>query len=188
MKKRLQTQVQNKSDILYTPKSIAINMIDMCELRENEYVLDPSKGGGVFYDNYPEYVKKEWCEIAEGKNFFDCVNKFDWVIGNPPYSMWDKWLEHTMAITENFCYIFGFMNFTPTRIHKIQEKGFVLTKLHLVKVDWWMSQSIICVFQKKCNKEIIFSVEEKTVQCHCGRRCGRGRNGRSYNECVTLQY
>ena len=57
MKKRLQTQVQNKSDILYTPNSIAIKMIDMCELRENEYVLDPSKGGGVFYNNFPENVK-----------------------------------------------------------------------------------------------------------------------------------
>eukprot|EP00732_Lithocolla_globosa_P004261 Lithocolla_globosa_v1_NODE_3842_length_1558_cov_16.637326.p1 type:complete len:191 gc:universal NODE_3842_length_1558_cov_16.637326:121-693(+) len=175
------SQKKAKHDLIFTPPSVAQLMIDMCSLRDGQTVLDPCRGDGAFYNLFPSNVQKEWFEIAEEKDFFDCKEHFDWIVGNPPYSMWDKWLEHTMAITDNFCYLFSFLNFTPNRLKKIYGKGFGLTKLHIVKVDWWFSQSIIAVFEK--GKPSIVSVEHKTVQCECGKRCGRGRNGTSYNVC-----
>ena len=185
MKKCLKSQVRNKHDILYTPPQIAKLMIDMCDIRDNDVLLDPCRGGSVFYNNFPTYTYNNWCEIDEGVDFFKCYDKFDWVIGNPPYSLWNKWIEHTMNITDNFCYIFSYMNFTPTRVARIKERGFTLTKMHLLKVDWWMSQSIICVFQRgESNVNCEFTVSDKTFQCpDCNTRCGRGRCGKDYNVC-----
>eukprot|EP00732_Lithocolla_globosa_P001561 Lithocolla_globosa_v1_NODE_799_length_3265_cov_5.501246.p3 type:complete len:121 gc:universal NODE_799_length_3265_cov_5.501246:1649-2011(+) len=112
---------------------------------------------------------------------------FDWIIGNPPYSIWDKWIDKTIQLTNNFCYIFSFMNFTEKRIDRIQKAGFGLTKMHILKVDWWMSQSIIAVFER--GKPSIISVSPVTVRCECGKRCKRGREGQSMNYCsLTTHY
>ena len=44
-------------------------MIDMCNIQEGMKVLDPSKGGGIFYDNLPDKCIKDYCEITENKDF-----------------------------------------------------------------------------------------------------------------------
>ena len=175
---------KNAFDKIYTPKPVALKMIDMCDLKEGDTVLDPSYGGGVFYDNLPEYVNKEWCEIDKGKDFFEYDKKVDCIIGNPPYSIWSKWLEHTMKLTNKFCYIFGNLNFTDKRVRDIIDNGYGITKFHLIKIDWWFSPSYIVVFEK--NKPSIISVESKVVLCDiCNGRCKRGRNGNSHNDCTN---
>ncbi len=74
------------------------------------------------------------CEITENKDFFNSNEKYDFIIGNPPYSLCDKWLEHTMRITNKFCNILGCFNFTDARIRKILNNGFGITKIHLLKL------------------------------------------------------
>jgi type I restriction-modification system DNA methylase subunit len=127
----------NPNDIIHTPPSVAHIMIDMCQLKDGELVLDPSAGSNkIFYNAFQNYVRKDYCEITEGKDFFEYHNKVDCVIGNPPYSMWDKWLEHTMSITDKFCYIFGSLNFTPARLTKIINSGYGVTRIHMLNIDW----------------------------------------------------
>ena len=60
----------SSNDIIYTPKPVAELMIGLCEITSNMKVLDPSRGGGVFYDNLPDYCIKDYCEIEENKDFF----------------------------------------------------------------------------------------------------------------------
>ena len=171
-------------DAIYKPKSVALKMIDMCDLKEGDTVLDPSYGGGIFYDNLPEYVNKEWCEIDKGKDFFEYDKKVDCIIGNPPYSLWNKWLDHTIKLTDKFCYIFGNLNFTDKRIREIIDKGYGITKFHLLKIDWWFSPSYLVVFEK--NKPSIITIEPNRVFCEiCNKRCKRGLNGNSPNECTN---
>lgn len=173
----------NANDIIYTPLSVALKMIDMCDITENMLVLDPSKGAGVFYNNLPK-CNKDYCEIEEDKDFFLYNKKVDLIIGNPPYSLWDKWLEHTMKLTDKFCYILGCFNFTDKRLRDIINKGYGVTKFHLLKIDWWFSPSYLIVFEK--NKTSIITVENKTVMCYiCNKRCKRGRCGNSHNECTN---
>ena len=62
----------------------------MCNIQEGMKVLDPSKGGGIFYDNLPDKYIKDYCEITENKDFFNNYEKYDIIIGNPPYSLWDN--------------------------------------------------------------------------------------------------
>ncbi len=44
-------------------------MIKLCKTKKGSKVLDPSKGGWVFYDNLPTNCIKDYCEITEN-NFF----------------------------------------------------------------------------------------------------------------------
>ena len=175
----------NANDIIYTPKPVALIMIKLCKIKNGSKVLDPSKGGGVFYDNLPTNCIKDYCEITENKDFFDYNDNVDLIIGNPPYSLWDKWIEHTMKITNKFCYILGCFNFTDARVRKILNNGFGITKIHLLKIDWWYSPSYIVIFEK--DKKSIISVEPKVILCDiCNGRCKRGRAGNHSNTCTNL--
>ena len=46
-------------------------------------VLEPCKGEGAFLQYLPE--NSDWCEIAEGRNYYDYNEKVDWIVTNPPY-------------------------------------------------------------------------------------------------------
>eukprot|EP00732_Lithocolla_globosa_P000134 Lithocolla_globosa_v1_NODE_25_length_9285_cov_133.641170.p6 type:complete len:160 gc:universal NODE_25_length_9285_cov_133.641170:4605-4126(-) len=155
LSKTLKKQSKNKNDNIHTPFLVAQLMIDACKLKPGQRVLDPSRGETkVFYDDFPKNTKNHWCEITEGKDFFEYNRYMDWIIGNPPYSMWDKWLDHTMEITNNFCYIFSCFNITPRRMKKILDNGFNLTYIHLLNISHWFSQSFIMIFQRKKHKLI----------------------------------
>ena len=65
----------NSNDVIYTPLPVALKMIDMCDIHENDKILDPSKGGGVFYNNFPNNCIKDYCEISEGIDFFNYNEK-----------------------------------------------------------------------------------------------------------------
>ena len=175
----------NANDIIYTPKPVALIMIKLCKIKSGSKVLDPSKGGGVFYDNLPTNCIKDYCEISENKDFFNYNDNVDLIIGNPPYSLWDKWIEHTMKITDKFCYILGCFNFTDARVRKIINNGFGITKIHLLKIDWWFGPSYIVIFEK--GKKSIITVEPKRVLCDiCNGRCKRGMAGNNANTCTNL--
>lgn len=188
MKNKIGNGIQQRktaNDKIYTPKPVALKMIDMCDLKEGDTVLDPSYGGGVFYDNLPEYVNKEWCEIDKGKDFFEYNKKVDCIIGNPPYSLWNKWLDHTMKLTDKFCYIFGNLNFTPARIEKLFDNGFVVTQFCMCRVEWWFSPCYMVVFEK--NKNSIITTLPRVYCDICNiPSCRRGKGGNDINECPTL--
>tara|TARA_R110002020_G_scaffold71219_1_gene184218 strand:- start:348 stop:932 length:585 start_codon:yes stop_codon:yes gene_type:complete len=185
-KKRSKEYKLNPNDVIYTPKPVAELMIKMCNIQPNDKVLDPSKGGGVFYDNI--VADKSYCEIAEDIDFFEASGKYDLIIGNPPYSLWNDWLDKTMELTDKFCYIFGIMNFTHSRMARILNKGYVMTHYHLLKITYWFSHSVIVIFEKKpVNTHMTkFTLSPGQFECDkCGKRCGRGLKGQSYNKCYA---
>ena len=94
-------EIVNTGDIVYTQESIAKGIISF--LNPSGLCLDPCKGDGVFYNNFP--TEKDYCEIREGKDFFDYSYKVDWIIGNPPYSIFKDFLEHSFALAENVSFL-----------------------------------------------------------------------------------
>ena len=175
-----------KNDCIYTPKPLADLAISYCNILPTDIVLDPCSGGGVFFDNLPD-CDKRWCEIEKDKDFFEFTEKVDWVVGNPPFSIWNKWLKHTVEICDKFCYIIGSLNVIPNRLKLIQDAGFGITVYHLVKVYWWFSPVVILVAER--GKTSIINFTSEVFLCDiCNKRCLRGRGGVGFNECKEKIY
>jgi len=66
-------------DVFYTPEALAVRTIELTNLKDNDMVLDAFAGKMVFYNNYPNYTNKDWCEITEEKDFLIMMGK--WLIG-----------------------------------------------------------------------------------------------------------
>jgi len=88
------------ADIVYTSELITKGIISF--LQPQGKCLDPCKGDGAFYNHLPG---ADYCEIKEGLDFFDYKNKVDWVIGNPPYSIFKDFLEKSFEIAENVSFL-----------------------------------------------------------------------------------
>jgi hypothetical protein len=87
----------NKNDVVFTPDWLAKKIVSMFNI--NGIVLEPCKGEGVFLKYLPENT--EWCEIADGKNFYDYNKKVNWIVTNPPYSDFNRFLEHSFELADN---------------------------------------------------------------------------------------
>ena len=111
------------TDKVYTPENIAKLIINKFNLSGK--VLDPFKGQGAFYNSYPETVKKDWCEIDEGKDFFEYKEHVDWIVSNPPYSIYDEVMNHSFEIADNIVYLVPLNKIVSSlgRVKKIQEFG-----------------------------------------------------------------
>lgn len=94
-------KVGGVNDKVYTPINIAKYIINSLPIKENEILLEPCRGKGAFYYNFPINTIKEYCEIDEGKDFFNYNKKVDWIITNPPYSIFDSFVKHCFEISEN---------------------------------------------------------------------------------------
>lgn len=85
------------SDSVQTPIKIAKMIVSAFPLQG--LILEPCRGIGNIYNELPE--PKEWCEIIENRDFFAYNKKVDWIVTNPPYSIYDNFLEHCFEIAEN---------------------------------------------------------------------------------------
>ena len=85
--------------------------------------------------NY-QTVKKDWCEIDKGRDFFDYTDKVDWIISNPPYSILDEVLEHSFEIADNIVYLVPLSKiFTSLgRIRKILNYGNI-REIHILSAS-----------------------------------------------------
>lgn len=111
------------NDDISTPLEISLQIINKFNLQG--LVLDAFKGNGSFYNQYPKELDKDWCEIKENKDFFNYNKKVDWIITNPPYSIFDKVLEHSFKIADNIVYLVPLSKVVSSmgRIRKIKEYG-----------------------------------------------------------------
>jgi hypothetical protein len=177
---------KSPNDKIYTPPSVAKKMIEICNILPTDKVLDPSKGGGVFYDNLPECIKS-YCEIEEDIDFFDYNDEVDIIVGNPPFSLWNKWIDKTIQLNpKKVCYIYGVFNMTPKRFERFENNGYKIQKVVLVDIEWWLGASFIVLMEKKPNDFFEF-VPNKILCEKCGlAKCKRKpKDGSSFdiNKC-----
>ena len=110
----------NKNDVVYTPDILASFIVD--RFKPSGIVLEPCRGLGAFTKAMPD---AEWCEISEGKDFFKWTKPVDWIVSNPPYSVFDEWLTHSFAVADNVVYLIPFSKVFKSMgtINKIKEYG-----------------------------------------------------------------
>jgi len=132
------------NDNFITPPELAKRLIRLVPLKRLDIVLDPAKGTGSFYNNFPAFTINQ-----ATTNFFGFTKKQHWLITNPPYSDLDNWLKHTCEIAiKGFAYLFGINNLTPRRIEMCEKMGFGITKIHLCKVFKWFGISAFIIWEK----------------------------------------
>lgn len=90
-----------QGDIVYTYDYVSKNIIDF--LKPKGKCLDPCKGDGAFLKFMP--VNSDYCELRENKDFLHYENKVNWIIGNPPYSIFEDFLRHSFLISNNVSFL-----------------------------------------------------------------------------------
>lgn len=94
----------NPNDDIFTPLHIAKRIIDQLPIDVSHKILDPFRGRGAFYNQFPA-GRHYWCEIKDGKDFFDFQEHVDWIISNPPYSKFTEVMKHSYEIADNIVYL-----------------------------------------------------------------------------------
>lgn len=88
-------------DVVYTPTNVSKYIIEF--INPKGKCLDPCKGDGAFYDYLP--AGSEYCELQEGSDFLHCEKRYDFIIGNPPYSIFEDFLRHSFYISDNVSFL-----------------------------------------------------------------------------------
>lgn len=87
-------------DIIYTPDFMAKEIVEI--FHPSGHVLEPCAGDGAFL----RYLAAaDWCEIEKGRDFFKWNTPVDWIIGNPPYSIFNIWLRHSFTLANDIVYL-----------------------------------------------------------------------------------
>lgn len=96
----LEEESVRADDIIMTPHDVARDMVN--HFRPSGKILDPCKGNGVFVALMPGC---HWCEVRDGKDFYLWTQSVDWIVSNPPYSIFADFLRHSMTIAQNILYL-----------------------------------------------------------------------------------
>ena len=127
----------NSNDIVMTPEKLCEKIVS--HFKPNGIILEPCKGTGNFLKYIPNAL---WCEISEGKDFFEFHGKVDWIVTNPPWSKIRKFLQHGMEVSNNIIFLFTINHlFTKARIRDIRENGFCIKEIRTIDTPKEFPQS-----------------------------------------------
>ena len=141
------------NDKITTPVNIAKQIISLLPINPEDVLYDPFRGSGAFYNNYPEHNKKHYSEIDEGLDFFDFNNKVDWIISNPPYSLYTEVMRHSYELAENIVYLIPLSKLVSSmgRIRELKRYGGIKKTVDFasqqMRIPFWLP-SLYCVDSK----------------------------------------
>lgn len=125
------------NDVVQTPVELAQRIVQ--HFRPQGRILEPCKGQGNFLRAMPG---AQWCEISEGRDFFDWHQPVDWIVTNPPWSEIRAFLRHSMTLADNIVFLMTVNHvWTKARIRDIQTAGFGLKEICLVEMPKNFPQS-----------------------------------------------
>lgn len=118
----------NLTDKIMTSERTANDMIEYLSkyFDDSNSFLEHCRWTGNIYKLLPS--NKSWCEIDEWVDFYDCIVQSDWIITNPPYSDFDRFLDKCMEVADNIALLVPLAKpfSSLTRIRKIQEYGWIV--------------------------------------------------------------
>lgn len=91
-------------------------------------VLEPCYGEGAFVRAMPGC---DWFDLGDGQNFLEADGHWDWIVTNPPYSDFRRFLKKAMQVADNIVFL-ALINawFVKARQDDMREAGFGLVELH----------------------------------------------------------
>ncbi|MEO0453355.1 MAG: hypothetical protein AAFY98_04375 [Verrucomicrobiota bacterium] len=135
-------------------------------------ILEPCSGMGHFLKYLPS---AEWCEIKQGRDFFEWKQPVDWIVTNPPWSQIRPFLNHGMSVAENIVFLMTVNHvWTKARIRDVREQSYGIREIALVEMPPEFPQSGFQLgaihYQRGWEGDIAFSDISKPV--------GPARSGR----------
>jgi DNA modification methylase len=157
-----------------TPEEVCRKIIGLITWAEGEFVLEPFRGDGNFYRNLPAWVRKDWCEIKEERDFFEYTGPSpDTIITNPPYR--DKaggenlvvpCLERCLQLARKRVIYFVnhkvFNALTATRMKKYGEWNWGITHLSVWDMKKWPGRYYLIIWEKDKPSIIDYSLATKS--------------------------
>lgn len=147
-----------------TPEELCKKLIGMVPLISGDRVLEAFKGEGNFYNNLPDFVEKDWCEITEGRDYKDYHQPFDWIISNPPFRMDEenvgkrvntffKLLKYYTERAEKGVAFLGndtcFSTLTPVRMREFNSRGWFIHSITCCAVKKWRGRYFFIILKKE---------------------------------------
>ena len=142
-----------------TPVEICQRIIELVPWAEGELVLEPFRGDGNFFRNLPKYVRKDWCEIKQGRDFFKYEGDPDTIITNPPFrdaaggnNLVVPCLERCLQLARRRVVYFVnhkvFNALTPGRLKEYGDWGWGITHLSVWDVRRWYGRYYLLIWEK----------------------------------------
>jgi len=154
-----------KDEVYYfhqTPVELCIELIKHVPLIQGDRVLESFRGEGSFYNNFPDFVEKDWCEITEGRDYKDYDKEFDWIITNPPFRLEEsgkrenafyKLLKYYTNKAKKGIAFLGndkcFSTLTPKRLKEFNESGWYIHNIICCSVKKWRGRYFFIIFKKE---------------------------------------
>jgi len=114
------------NDNIMTPDYLARTLVEY--FRPSGRVLEPCAGTGAFLKYLPPDTF--WCEIKDGKDFFDFRLRVDWIFTNPPWSQIRRFLCHSLELADNICFLLTINHlWTKARLRDIKEANFGIKEI-----------------------------------------------------------
>ena len=141
-------------DETWTPKIVAEDMIKW--FKPEGKVLEPCYGTGDIHKFLPE--GSPFCEISMGKDFFNYNKKVDWIITNPPFSKYRKFILHGLTLSNNSVWLMPTWKFflSDGLVRSVYEYGGIKEIRHYAtgsKLGWEM---VLPLFTFKKNMKEIY--------------------------------
>ena len=125
------------NDDVQTPPALARELVR--HFKPQGRILEPCKGKGNFLKAMPA---AKWCEIKQGRDFFEWSAKVDWIITNPPWSQIRLFLKHAMTIADHVVFLLTINHlWTKARLRDVRAAGFGLREIVLVDMPASFPQS-----------------------------------------------
>lgn len=153
----------------YTPEALASKLVSLVEIHHSDVLLEPFKGGGSFYNQFPAENVKDWCEIDEGRDFFQYEGSCDIIITNPPFKSNEvqrniliKCMDKCFDVCrKKVCVLINskcFNSLTPLRLHHWSQRGWVITNVHICNVSKWFGRYYFVTFEKDKQPIMTFDI------------------------------
>lgn len=117
------------SDVHFTDPSVAKRVLS--HFSPVGRCLEPFAGGGAFLQHMP--ADTPWCELSEGRDFFDWTELVDWIVTNPPFSNLTQVFEHAFSVAENCVFVMPISKYwsSAPRIEAVAAYGGLVEICHM---------------------------------------------------------
>lgn len=148
-----------------TPPELCKKLIEFVPFEPNDKVLEPFKGEGGFYNNLPNTIIKNYCEIEEGKDYKDYNDNIDWVVSNPPFcfeynsdvkrrpnAFYSILLYFSSRVNKGIAYLVNdicLSSLTPKRIKELNNNGLYIHNIVVCSVKKWRGRYFFIIFRKQ---------------------------------------